>query len=95
MTTTVKNLYKVYKANKNVFLNTMRVLHIEGNEENSYLLYLRKSIEKSINNSIANERLSVVTVYDLNGIMNMVNDTVSKILRDRGYEDEIIQALIK
>lgn len=95
MTTTVKNLYKVYKANKNVFLNTMRVLHIEGNEENSYLLYLRKSIEKSINNSIANERLSVVTVYDLNGIMNMVNDTVSKILRARGYEDEILQALIK
>lgn len=95
MTTTVKNLYKVYKANKNVFINTMRVLHIEGNEENSYLLYLRKSIEKSINNSIANERLSVVTVYDLNGIMNMVNDTVSKILRARGYEDEILQALIK
>lgn len=95
MTTTVKNLYKVYKTNKNVFLNTMRVLHIEGNEENSYLLYLRKSIEKSINNSIANERLSVVTVYDLNGIMNMVNDTVSKILRARGYEDEILQALIK
>lgn len=95
MTTTVKNLYKVYKANKNVFLNTMKALHIEGNEENSYLLYLRKSIEKSINNSIANERLSVVTVYDLNGIKNMVNDTVSKILRARGYEDEILQTLIK
>lgn len=95
MTTTTKNLYKVYKSGKNTFSETMKVLRITGNEETSYLLRVRKSVEKSINNTLANEMLSIVVVNDLACIKNMVNTVIGKILIARGYEEEVGKLLMK
>ena len=87
MNNTIKSLYKVYRSNDNQFKNTMKVLRLNGNEETSRLLNIKKKLHKDINRSIVNENLSIVVQTDLIGIGCMVDNVINGILNARGYDE--------
>ena len=87
MNNTIKRLYKVYRSNDNQFKNTMKVLRLNGNEETSRLLNIKKKLHKDINRSIVNENLSIVVQTDLIGIGCMVDNVINGILNARGYDE--------
>lgn len=87
MNNTIKSLYKVYRSNDNQFKNTMKVLRLNGNEETSRLLNIKKKLHKDINRSMVNENLSIVVQTDLIGIGCMVDNVINGILNARGYDE--------
>ena len=87
MNNTIKSLYKVYRSNDNQFKNTMKVLRLNGNEETSRLLNIKKKLHKDINRAIVNENLSIVVQTDLTGIGCMVDNVINGILNARGYDE--------
>ena len=87
MNNTIKSLYKVYRSNDNQFKNTMKVLRLNGNEETSRLLNIKKKLHKDINRSIVNENLSILVQTDLIGIGCMVDNVINGILNARGYDE--------
>lgn len=86
MNNTIKNLYKVYRSNDNQFKNTMKTLRLNGNEETTRLLNIKKKIHKDLNRAIVNENLSIVVQTDLIGIGCMVDNVINAILNARGYD---------
>lgn len=87
MNNIIKSLYKVYRSNDNQFKNTMKVLRLNGNEETSRLLNIKKKIHKDLNRSMVNENLSIVVQSDLIGIGCMVDNVINAILNARGYDE--------